>query len=112
MSDEDNIDRHLRKLDSQLKKRTDEALADLRNYWGKWDGQTKQAFKEWMEKAVALKKAMPDVIPYMSLRVEFSEQVADDEYHTFAPSLEAIRRAVESWERGEPYTPTSLGELA
>ena len=101
----------LREVDSRLKFRIDTALTDLRNYWDHWNEEDQQAFKAWVTKLADLGNIMPNVIPYIFLRLEFSEQVGEDEVHTFSPPIQAIKKAIDCWERGEPYTPNSLGEL-
>ncbi len=101
----------MRKIDSRMKFRVDEALTDFRNWWDQWSAEDRSAFKLWVNKLTALQGAMPSVAPNLHLRLEFSEQVGEDEYNVFTPPIPALKLAIECWERGEPYTPKSLGEL-
>jgi chitinase len=89
----------------------DVELVDLRGWWHSWSKRDKDAFKTWIDKLVAVKDEMPSLTPNIHLRLEFCEQVGDDEFHSFTPPIGTIKLAIESWERGEPYTPNSLGEL-
>ena len=101
----------MRRVDSQLKHKTDESLADLRSYWEKWDEKKRLSFKKWVNKLEKLNKSKPSVWPHLHVRMEFSEQVGPDKWHTFSPPLTAVVRAIECWEKDEPYVPNGLGEL-
>jgi hypothetical protein len=106
-----NIEKIMLGVDSQLKFKVDAALTDLRNYWDHWNEEDRQAFKAWVTKLADIGKDMPEVIPYIFLRLEFCEQVGEEEYHTFAPPIQTIKKALDCWVRGEPFTPNSLDDL-
>lgn len=113
MSDRDreSFRKALRNIDSRLKFKVDSELADLRSWWERWSPEEKVTFKAWVTELADVKKRMPHMPPYLSVRLEFSEQIGEDEHHSFSPPIESVRQAIECWERGEPYVPTKLGEI-
>jgi predicted nucleic acid-binding protein len=106
-----SLERTLRAADSQLKFRFDAAMADLRNWWERWREQDREAFKKWVNNLATVREETPAIAPYISVRLEFAEEAGEGDYHIFTPPIQAVKRAISHWERGEPYTPTSLGEL-
>jgi len=87
----------------QAKQNTDQQLAILRHYWGQWNAEDKATFIEWLDRVDVLKRSTPSLCPHVMLRVEFVEPVPEDEHETFSPPIEAMRRAIECWERGEDH---------
>lgn len=97
---------------SQYSQDADQQLAILRHYWQQWNPESKKRFIEWLDRVDALKRATPNLCPSVVLRVEFIEPVSEDEYGTFSPPIEAMRRAIDCWERGVDYDgPNSWEEL-
>lgn len=109
---DENIERSLRRLDSRMKHRIDNELADVRGWWENWTDAERAAFKAWIGRLIELQDGMPHLFPYLEVRLEFAEQIADDDFHTITPPVKAVKRAIECWERGELFTPTTLGEMA
>jgi predicted nucleic acid-binding protein len=107
-----SLERALRTADSRLKFRFNAAMADLRNWWERWGQQDREAFKKWVDNLATLREETPAIAPYISVRLEFAEEAGEGDYHVFTPPIQAVKRAISHWERGEPYTPTSLGELS
>ena len=102
----------IRPLDSQMKHRTDEALADLRPMYEDLDPNQRGKVKAWLSAVVALETGTP-AIPQLdcSLRVEISQPNGDG-YSVVKLKTATMLRAMESWDRGEHYTPTTIGELS
>jgi predicted nucleic acid-binding protein len=107
-----SLEQALRTVDSRLKFRFDAAMADLRNWWERWRPEDREAFKKWVDNLATVREKTPAVAPYISVRLEFAEETGEGDYHVFTPPIQAVKRAIPHWERGEPYTPTSLGELS
>jgi len=102
----------LRTADSRLKFRFDAVMADLRTWWERWAQEDRDAFKKWVGNLARVQREMPTVPPYVSVRLEFAEEAGEGECRVFTPPIQAITRAIDHWERGEPYAPTSLGEVS
>jgi hypothetical protein len=109
--------RAMRAVDSRMTHRADENLARIRIYWERWNEKEQSWFKEWLGKLADLDSTIPKLVRCLFpdlcvlLHLEFIEPISEDDVCSFSPSILAIRKAVEHWERGEPYTPTKLDEL-
>jgi hypothetical protein len=109
--DKKKFEKAMRAFQSRMVQKQDQELAALRQYWEQWDVKTKTEFKDWINKIADLKRDMPRVFPHLTIKVEFIEQVGDDDFERIKPSIEGMRRAVDCWERGDDYDPNTLGEL-
>lgn len=99
-------------IDSKIKFRLDEQLADLRDWWEQWSAEERNAFKTWVDRIVEIQETQPQLDPYVSLRLEFSEPIGDEgEFHSFSPPIGTVKKAMEHWERGEPFAPNSMGDM-
>jgi hypothetical protein len=98
--------------------RADENIARIRGHWERWNEEERSSFKEWLAKLADLNSAMPELVRCLfpdlcvSLHLEFVEQISGDYCRNYSPPILAIRKAIEHWERREPYTPTTLDELS
>lgn len=105
------IERALRRADSQMKFHVDEGIADFRRCWESWSKKRRRQFKTWIDQVAALKEATPPSMPFAALHLEFFEPVGDDDYHTFSPPIQGVKAAIECWERGDHYTPVGVEEM-
>jgi hypothetical protein len=111
------FNRAMRAVDSQRTHRTDENLARIRGYWERWNKEERSSFNEWLARLADLDSTMPKLVRRLFpdlgvlLHLEFVEQTSENDCCCYSPPILAIRKAMEHWERGEPYTPTKLDEL-
>jgi hypothetical protein len=105
-----SMDKALRKIDSRLKHSADERLANLRVCWEHWTEEQRQAFKKWIVGLAEVNAATPAFFPRVKVSLTISAYQPEIE-ESFEPPIEGVRRAIECWERGEHYAPTTIGEM-
>ncbi|HEY2826296.1 MAG TPA: hypothetical protein VGJ04_01745 [Pirellulales bacterium] len=103
--------RIMRKFDSKAKAKVDLALIELREMYEHLSSEERHEIRAWLDQVADANEMMPRVGINMSMKIEFSEQIGEDEYRTVQIPILAFKRAFESWDRGEFYTPTTFGEL-
>ena len=70
----------------------------------------KAKLKQWIQEVLEVERKQPMFLD-MKLRLTFSDQVGEVEYRTVRLPLLTILNAMETWDKGEHYAPTKLGEL-
>ena len=98
------------KPDSRAKARVDSELLEFRPMYARLDAREKDNLKQWIQEVLGVERKQPRFLD-MKLRLTFSKQVGEDEYRTVRLPLPAILKAMETWDKGELYTPKTLGEL-
>jgi hypothetical protein len=101
----------MRGLDSRLKAKVDEALIELRRLYDAVGEEDRDRLRVWINQVVPLASSPPSAL-MGRLQVELSYPISEEEKIRVAgvPPL-AIKNALAHWDRGEPYTPTTFGEL-
>ncbi len=109
--DKDKLLKAMRKPDSQIKARIDSELLEFRPMYSGLPADEKAALKEWIREVLAVQEKQPRISMDLSLKVRLYERIGEDEHRAVKLPLKVILNAMETWDRGELYAPTNLGEL-
>jgi len=99
---------HLRRYDCRRKQEVDQDLVVLKEYWEQWDPECRLQFKKWIQKLDELTDSMPAVFPHLTLKTEFTEPIGESDCQRLSLPTKTMRLAVEHWERGELYGPSTM----
>jgi hypothetical protein len=106
------FEKMMRGVDSRLKAKVESELIDLRRLYDVMRTEDKEVLTAWIEQVVPVERSPAVGNLQGTLRIELKYRIGPDEYLSVVglPAL-AIRKAIEHWDRGELYTPETLGEL-
>jgi hypothetical protein len=105
------LEKQLLGLDSRLKAKMDEALIGLKELYDNMTADDRKMLKSWIEKVTPLGNSPLAGQLQGALHVELKYHMGPDTLKSGGLPPVAIKRAIEHWERGEHYTPTSHHEL-
>jgi hypothetical protein len=105
------LEKKLLPLDSQLKARLDLALIDFRRLWEVMREQDKQFLRERIQQIVPLVRSPSGQCLQVRLNVELKYEMGPEEFHIVDVPPEAVKNAIECWDRNEHYAPQTFGEL-
>jgi hypothetical protein len=100
-----------RKMDSRLKHRVDAALVGFREMYEAMTEDDKTVLKEWLEKFIPIARSPACGQFIGALGVEMKYNLGEDTLVARGVPPLAIKEAMEHWDKGENYAPTTFGEL-
>jgi hypothetical protein len=104
--------RGMLKADSRIKFRFDEELSKLREMHDTCMSEDDRAnLRKWAGQLAEVRKSMPSVGVFTSLKFEFTVQTGPDEFVSATIPIAALPEALACWERGEAYAPADLDRL-
>jgi hypothetical protein len=113
MEDESDFLKAMRPYDSRRKFSVDEGIAELRAMYERLTTEERRILRDSIRKARRLNDeiATLPITVQISMKVELSEQLTENEYRLVQIPLLAMERAFHSWDQGEHYVPKSMSEL-